>query len=55
MQSNSCPIRQLLYEGKQREAENLAMHEFMSDPLRQKTYQPFGDVLIEFPQHADCS
>ncbi|MFW6169597.1 MAG: glycosyl hydrolase family 95 catalytic domain-containing protein [Planctomycetota bacterium] len=47
-------IRQLLYEGKQSEAEKLAMREFMSDPLRQKAYQPFGDVLIEFPEHGEA-
>ena len=44
-------MRQLLYDGKQREAENLAMSQFMSDPVRQMAYQPFGNVLIEFPQH----
>ncbi|MHB1034636.1 MAG: glycoside hydrolase family 95 protein [Pirellulales bacterium] len=44
-------IRQLLAEGKQREAEKLAGQEFMSDPIRQKAYQPFGDVLLEFPGH----
>lgn len=43
-------IRQLLYEGKQGEAEKLAMREFMSDPLRQKAYQPFGDIRIKFPE-----
>jgi alpha-L-fucosidase 2 len=42
-------IRQLLWAGKQREAESLAMQHFMSDPLRQFAYQPFGDVLIDFP------
>lgn len=44
-------IRQLLFEGKQSEAEKLAMKEFMSVPLRQKAYQPFGDLYIEFPGH----
>ena len=42
-------IRQLLTEGKQREAEALAMQQFMSVPLHQKAYQPLGDVLIDFP------
>ncbi len=41
-------IRRLLFEGKQREAEKLAMDEFMSVPLRQRSYQPFGDVLLDF-------
>ncbi|HEY0074790.1 MAG TPA: glycoside hydrolase N-terminal domain-containing protein, partial [Abditibacteriaceae bacterium] len=42
-------IRQLLWEGKQKEAENLAMREFMSIPLGQKKYQPFGDLRLRFP------
>lgn len=41
-------IRRLLFEGKQREAEQLAMETFMSVPLRQRAYQPFGDLLLEF-------
>ncbi len=42
-------IRQLLWDGKQREAENLAGREFMSIPLGQKKYQPFGDLRLHFP------
>ena len=42
-------LRRLLAAGKQREAEDLAMQEFMSDPLRQMAYQPCGDIVIEFP------
>ncbi len=41
-------IRRLLFEGKQQEAEELALQKFMSIPLRQERYQPFGDVWIEF-------
>ena len=41
-------IRDLLFQGKQREAENLASRTFMSVPLRQERYQAFGDVWIEF-------
>ena len=41
-------IRRLLFEGKQREAEALALKEFMSVPLRQFSYQPFGDVVLDF-------
>ncbi len=48
-------IRQLLAEGWQREAENLAAKEFMSVPLRQMAYQPFGDLRIQFPGHDDVS
>lgn len=43
------PIRLLLAEGRQREAEELAMNRFMSDPLTQKEYQPCGDLWLEFP------
>ena len=44
-------IRRLLSEGKQRQAEQLAMKEFMSVPVRQMAYQPFGDLRLEFPGH----
>ncbi|MCD6331944.1 MAG: glycoside hydrolase family 95 protein, partial [Bacteroidales bacterium] len=44
-------IRQLLFKGKQHQAEQLAMEHFMSVPLRQKAYQPFGDIYLEFPDH----
>jgi len=42
-------IRQLLFAGKQKEAEELAAREFMSIPLGQKAYQAFGDLTIEMP------
>ena len=44
-------IRSLLFEGKQRDAERLAMKEFMSVPLRQVPYQPLGDLKLTFPGH----
>ena len=40
-------IRQLLFDGKQKQAEDLAMEKFMSIPLGQEKYQPFGDLWIE--------
>jgi alpha-L-fucosidase 2 len=43
-------IRELLFAGRQKEAEDLAMREFMSVPLRQKAYQAFGDLLLDFPE-----
>jgi len=49
------PIRQLIFAGKPREAEKLALDHFMSVPLRQKAYQPFGDLYIEFPGHEKYS
>ncbi|MBZ5622269.1 MAG: glycoside hydrolase family 95 protein [Acidobacteriia bacterium] len=42
-------IRELLFAGKQKEAEDLAMQEFMSVPVRQRAYQAFGDLLLDFP------
>ena len=42
-------VRQLLWQGKQKEAEDLAMREFMSVPVRQRAYQSFGDLLLDFP------
>jgi alpha-L-fucosidase 2 len=41
-------LRRLLFEGRQREAEELAMREFMSVPLRQMPYQPFADLMLRF-------
>lgn len=41
-------IRRLLSAGKQMEAQALAAKEFMSEPLKQVPYQPFGDVYLEF-------
>jgi len=46
-------LRQLLREGKQDQAQELAMKEFMSIPLTQKAYQPFGDLFLYFPDHED--
>jgi alpha-L-fucosidase 2 len=48
-------IRQLLWDGKQKEAEDLAMREFMSVPIRQKAYQPFSDVWLSFPDHTNAT
>ncbi len=44
-------IRELLWAGKQGEAEDLAMEGFMSEPLGQLCYQPFGNILLDFPGH----
>ena len=41
-------IRALLWAGKQKEAEDLAMREFMSVPVRQKAYQALADLELEF-------
>ncbi len=44
-------VRQLLRDGKQKEAELLAAEKMMSIPLRQHSYQPFGDVTLTFDGH----
>jgi len=48
-------IRQLLADGKGKEADALAMKEFMSMPLHQMAYQPFGDVRLVFAGHTNVS
>ncbi len=48
-------MRRLLFEGKQREAEQLGAEHFMSVSLsgsvRQEAYQPLADLHLEFPGH----
>src|SRR5260370_24743285 len=46
-------IRELLWAGKQKEAEDLAMKEFINDPLHQKAYQSLADGIIETPGAAN--
>ncbi|HKK19791.1 MAG TPA: glycoside hydrolase N-terminal domain-containing protein, partial [Opitutales bacterium] len=41
-------LRRLLQEGKQAEAHALGMEHFMSLPLRQLSYQPFGAIRLAF-------
>lgn len=46
-------LRALLWAGKQEEAHELGNRHFMSDPMRQLSYQPFGDLLLHFPGHTE--
>ncbi len=48
-------LRQLLWEGKQSEAHELGNRHFMSNPLRQLSYLPFGNVLLNFPGHKEVN
>ena len=41
-------IRKLLFDGKIQAAEDLTRKTFLSDPVRQKAYQPFGDLHLHF-------
>jgi len=47
-------LREMLWQGRQREAEDLATEKFMSEPLRQKAYQPCGDLWIDFAAHTEA-
>jgi alpha-L-fucosidase 2 len=48
-------IRQLLADGKVKETEKLTRETFLSDPVRQKAYQPFGDLRLSFPGQDNTS
>lgn len=48
-------IRRLLFEGKQKEAMALMETDFMSVPRSLMAYQPFGDLIIDFPNHKNYS
>ncbi len=48
-------IRQLLFDNKQKEAQDLMAKEFMSVPRSLMAYQPFGDLIIDFAGHEDYS
>jgi alpha-L-fucosidase 2 len=48
-------IRELIWQGKQEEAEKLALEKFMSVPLRQQKYQPFGDLWLTFLGHENVT
>ena len=48
-------IRRLLFDGEQAAAERLAADEFMSEPLRQSAYQPFGDLRLDLPGHGEVT
>jgi alpha-L-fucosidase 2 len=40
---------------KQKEAEDIGRKEFMSIPLGQMAYQPFGDLRLFFPAHTNAT
>ncbi|HRK31618.1 MAG TPA: glycoside hydrolase family 95 protein [Tepidisphaeraceae bacterium] len=43
-------IRKLIFAGQSEAAAGLVREQFLSDPVRQKAYQPFGDVRMSFPE-----
>src|SRR4051794_6885914 len=48
-------IRKLVADGKQKEAEDLVRQGFLSVPLRQRAYQPFGDLLLRSAGHEQAT
>ena len=48
-------LRQLLLDGQRKEAEKLAQQEFMSVPLRQCAFQPFGNLILHFEGHENAA
>lgn len=48
-------IQKLIFEGRPEEAAPIVREKFLSDPVRQKAYQPFGDLRLTFPGHAAFS
>lgn len=48
-------IRQLLFDGKNKEAIEITRSNFLSDPIRQKAYQPFGDLRLHFAGQGDVT
>jgi alpha-L-fucosidase 2 len=47
-QDHLAEIRQLVFAGKAKEAADVVRKYFLSDPVRQKAYQPFGDLHFHF-------
>jgi alpha-L-fucosidase 2 len=48
-------VRKLIFEGKYKEAQDLATQEIMAPTNHGMPYQTFGDLFISFPGHADYS
>ena len=48
-QTNLAEIQRLLFAGQTKAAADLARGTFLSNPVRQKAYQPFGDLHFHFP------
>ncbi|MFG0287358.1 MAG: glycoside hydrolase N-terminal domain-containing protein [Rhodopirellula sp. JB044] len=42
-------VRRLLFEGKNAEATRIAGRNMMGDPMKVKSYQTLGDLILDFP------
>ena len=52
---NLPEIRRLLFAGEIKQAEDLTRKTFLSDPVRQKAYQPFGDLHLHFAEQGNMT
>src|SRR5215203_5588888 len=52
--SHLSTIREAMFAGRNESVTRLIRESFLSDPVRQKAYQPFGDLWIE-TGHRDVS
>ena len=48
-------IRRLVFAGKYNEAHNLFGEKMMGEPMGNMTYQPLGNLALEFPGHATAT
>ena len=48
-------LRRLIAEGKDKEAAAVLRDSFLSIPVRQRAYQPFGDLHLHFPGHEQAT
>lgn len=46
--------RDFVFQGQPEEAQKLIDEQMMANPLRQASYQPVGDVLIDFTDHENA-
>ena len=47
--------RQLIFEGKSKEAHDLVGAKMMAQPIKQMPYEPVGDLKLLFPDHDNIS
>ncbi len=48
-------IRASIFQDDLKQAVSLIREKFLSDPIRQKAYQPFGDLRLDFDGHESCA
>ena len=45
--------RQLIFQGKYKQANDLIGAKMMAHPIKQMPYEPVGDLRLEFPGHSE--